>query len=55
MLIAMQVKLIDKYKFAKVTMKEAFETFVMHIAAPKTPSKMTIHLYQATQISQEPA
>lgn len=49
-LIAKWVDLIDNHKFAKAALKEVSKTFVIYVAALETPSKMIIHLSQATQI-----
>lgn len=35
--MAKQIKLIDKYKFAKIALNKTFDRFVMHIAAIKAP------------------
>ena len=47
-----RVELIDKKKFAKVALDEESETFVVHVAALKTPlAGMTIYSSQKAQIS----
>lgn len=47
--IARQVKLIDKYEFAKVVLDKNFKTFVIYIAILEAPGpiKMTVHPSQA--------
>ena len=49
-----RVELIHKKEFAKATLDEESETFVVHVAALKAPlrsAKMTIHPARAAQIA----
>ena len=47
-----QVELIDKKEFAKATLDEESETFVVHVAALEAPlTGMAIHPLQTAQIS----
>lgn len=50
--IIRQVKQIDKHRFAEIALDEAFEIFVIYVAALEISSKMKIYAFRA-QILQE--
>lgn len=53
--IIRQVKLIDKRKFTKAALDKNFETFILHVAAPRTTTtvEMKIHYVQAAQVAKD--
>lgn len=45
MVIVMQVKLMNKYKFVKIILDKSFKSFILYIKILKTLVKIIIYLF----------
>ncbi len=50
-----QVKLIDKRELAKVALDGNFDIFVVDVAVLEVPTTMSIHLFRASHVQDNPA